>query len=108
MQPKPEANNPQRESALPSATLLGVRQWAFEQALKMKEGCEIAADVIYRAAEIEAYIAEGKNPRDDFMVCVDAAMAELDHAGIPEVSDSSKRKTLVVVRKWLKEYDALY
>lgn len=107
MKPKPETNNPQRESALPSATLLGVRQWAFEQALKMKEGTEIAADVIYRAAEIEAYLTEGKNPREDFMVCVDAAMSELDCAAIPEVSDSSKRKTLVVVRKWLKEYDAL-
>ena len=34
-------------------------------------------------------------------------MSEVDHASIPEVSEASKRKTMVVVRKWLKEYDAL-
>jgi hypothetical protein len=84
-----------------------LRKWCFEKAMVLKDSLDIVADLIYKAAEIEAYITEGKNPRGDFYSCVDAALNEVDHGSVPEVSDSSKRKTMVVVRKWLKEYDAI-
>ena len=75
--------------------------------MALKQDSDIVADIIYKASEIEEYITTGKNPREDFFSCVDAALAEVDHAGIQEVSESSKQKTMVIVRKWLKEYDAL-
>jgi hypothetical protein len=90
-----------------SASVVELRKWAFEKAMTLKQDLDIVTDLIYKAAEIEAYIAEGKNPRGDFYSCVDTAMSEVDHASIPEVSEASKRKTMEVVRKWLKEYDAL-
>jgi hypothetical protein len=105
-QPKPEAGLP-LGAAPCSASGRELRRWAFEKAMALKADLDIVADLIYKAAEIEAYITEGKNPRGDFYSCVDTAMSEVDHASIPEVAESSKRKTLVVVRKWLKEYDAL-
>lgn len=71
------------------------------------DSLDIVADTIYKAAEIEEYITSGKNPRGDFFLCVDTALSEVDHACILGVSDASKRKTMEVVRKWLKEYDAL-
>ena len=94
-------------AAICSASVVEVRKWAFEKAMALKQDLDIVTDIIYKAAEIEAYVTEGKNPRGDFFSCVDTAMSEVDHASIPEVSEASKRKTLVVVRKWLKEYDAL-
>ena len=90
-----------------SASGMELRRWAFEKAMALKADLDIVADLIYKAAEIEAYITDGKNPRGDFYSCVDAAMSEADYASIPEVSQASKRKTMVVVRKLLKEYDAL-
>ena len=90
-----------------SASGMELRRWAFEKAMALKDDLDIEAELIYKAAEIEAYVTDGKNPRGDFYSCVDTAMSEVDHASIPEVSEASKRKTLVVVRKWLKEYDAL-
>ena len=106
-----EADNGERQRALSPATCsasdVELRKWAFEKAMALKSDLDIVADLIYKAAEIEAYIKEGKNPRGDFYSCVDTAMSEVDHASIPEVSEASKRKTMVIVRKWLKEYDAL-
>lgn len=110
-QPEHQENNPERPPALAeahgSASGMELRRWCFDKAMALKDDLDIVADLIYKAAEIETYITEGKNPRGDFYSCVDTAMSEVDHASIPEVSESSKRKTLVVVRKWLKEYDAL-
>lgn len=85
-----------------------LRQWCFDRAIALKPASlDIVADTIYKAAEIEAYIRDGKNPRGDFFSCVDTALSEVDHENIPEVSEASKRKTMASVRKWLKEYDAL-
>lgn len=84
-----------------------LRKWCFEKAITLKDDLDIVADLIYRAAEIEAYIAEGKNPRGDFYSCVDTALAEVDYASIANVGDDKKRKVMEVVRKWLKEYNAL-
>jgi hypothetical protein len=84
-----------------------IRQWAFEKALALRTESDMACDVIYIAAEIEAYIVEGKNPRDEFITCVDAALAEVDHADIAHVGNDKKRKVMEFVRRWLKEYDAL-
>jgi hypothetical protein len=91
----------------PDQTEIEIRKWAFEKALTCKESLDIVQDCIYKAAEIEAYIVHGKNPRADFQSCVDTALSEVDHAGIPNVSEDKKRKVMEQVRKWLKEYDAL-
>ena len=106
MKEKPTIS-PAPTSANNSPSDAELRKWSFEKAMALKAELDIVADLIYKAAEIEAYIKEGKNPRGDFYSCVDAAMAEVDYASIPEVSEPSKRKTIAVVRKWLKEYDAL-
>ena len=87
--------------------IVEIRKWAFEKALLCKQDLDLVQDLIYKAAEIEAYITDGKNPRDDFQSSVDAALAEVDHAGIENVGDDEKKKVMAVVRKWLKEYDAL-
>ena len=92
---------------VPDAGLLAVRQWAFEKALACKTDMDIISDIIYKAAEIEAYVTKGKNPRGEFICCVDVALAEVDHAGIPNVGNDKKRLVMAEVRKWLKEYDIL-
>lgn len=84
-----------------------LRKWCFEKALPLKADLDIVADLIYKAAEIEAYVADGKNPRLDFQSSVDTALAEVEHASIAGVTEASKKKTLECLRKWLKEYDAL-
>lgn len=86
---------------------IAVRQWALEKALLCRADLDIVSDVIFKAAEIEAYILQGANPRADFQSSVDAAMAEVETADIAHVSDDKKRKVLALVRHWLKEYDAL-
>lgn len=93
--------------ATATAEEMELRKWAFDKAITLKKELDIEADLIYKAAEIEAYIKDGKNPRGDFYSCVETALAEVEHASISGVSESSKRKTLEVVKKWLKEYDAL-
>lgn len=90
-----------------SAASPEIRKWAFEKAMLCKTDMDIVTDIIYKAAEIEAYITEGKNPRSEFQSCVDTALAEVDHADIAHVGNDKKRKVMEVVRKWLKEYDAL-
>jgi hypothetical protein len=50
---------------------------------------------------------EGQNLRETFYCDVDAALCQIDNTSVPEVSESSKRKTMVVVRKYLQEYNAL-
>ena len=102
-----KAQTQQADPAPVSVSEVEIRKWAFEKAMARKADMDIVTDLIYKAAEIEAYITEGKNPRGDFFSCVDAALAEVDYASIPEVSEPSKRKTMAVVRHWLKEYDAL-
>ena len=87
--------------------LTAVRQWAFEKALAFKQDLDIVSDIIYKAAEIEAYVTEGKNPRGEFICCVDVALSEVDHADIPNVGNDQKRLVIEQVRKWLKEYHAL-
>ena len=84
-----------------------LRQWSFEKAMALRSDMDIVADIIYKAAEIEAYITNGKNPRAEFFSCVDTALAEVDAAEIPNVAEEKKRKVMAEVRKWLKEYDAL-
>ena len=84
-----------------------LRQWAFEKALALRISTDVAHDLIYIAAEIEAYIVEGKNPRANFIACVDVALAEVDHAAIAHVGEDKKRKVMECVRHWLKEYDIL-
>lgn len=84
-----------------------IRKWAFEKALACKHDLDIVADLIHKASEIEAYIRDGKNPRDDFQSGVDTALSEVDYASIPNVGDDKKRKVMEVLRKWLKGYDAL-
>jgi hypothetical protein len=89
-------------------TSVELRKWAFEKAIQFHPNdMDIIADIIYKAAEIEAYVTEGKNPRGDFYSCVDTALAEVDHAHVLNVSEDKKRKVMELVRKWLKEYDAL-
>ena len=89
------------------ALLLPGRKWAFEQAMQLRTETDIVADVIYKAAEIEAYILNGKNPRDEFQSCVDTAIKEVEHAEIAHVGDDKKKRVLDVVKHWLKEYDAI-
>ena len=84
-----------------------LRKWAFEKAMVCKADLDIVSDLIYKAAEIEAYVNDGKNPRGDFVSCVEVALSEVNHATIAGVSDSSKAKVLNSVAHWLKEYDAL-
>lgn len=90
-----------------AAERAATRRWCFEKAIQLKADLDIAADLIFKAAEIEAYIYKGKNPRLDFQSSVDAAIAEVKHAAIAGVSEASKRKVLEKVEHWLKEYDAL-
>ena len=110
-EPKSTVENSEGKSGCASAngsvSAPELRKWCFDRAMTLKADLDIVADLIYKAAEIEAYITDGKNPRGDFFSCADTAMSEVDHANIPGVSESSKRKTMVVVRKWLKEYGAL-
>lgn len=99
-----------RPDELPKATsesTTEVRKWAFEKALLCKNDTDIVEDVIFKAAEIEAYITKGKNPRDDFKVCVDVALSEVDVQAIPNVGEDLKRKVMEAVRKSLEDYDAL-
>lgn len=84
-----------------------IRKWAFEKALLCKDDADIVSDIIYKAAEIEAYIAEGKNLRSEFQSCVDTALAEVEIASIAHVGNDKKNKVMGLVRHWLKEYDAL-
>lgn len=83
-----------------------LRKWCFEQAMKLNQSPDHVYELIWKAVEIEGYILNGKNLRDELFCCVDTALSEVDCASIPEVSEASKRKTMVVVRKWLKEYHA--
>lgn len=75
--------------------------------MQLKSGSDIVALLIHEAAEIESYIMEGQNLRETFYCDVDAALCQIDNTSVPEVSESSKRKTMVVVRKYLQEYNAL-
>lgn len=96
-----------KTGTMPWESSPSIRQWAFEKALLCRVDTDIVADIIYKAAEIEAYIVDGKNPRDEFITCVDVALAEVDHADIAHVGNDKKRKVMESVRRWLKEYDAL-
>jgi hypothetical protein len=84
-----------------------LRKWCFEKAMQLKTSSAVVALLIHEAAEIESYIREGQNLRETFYCDVDAALCQIDNTSVPEVSESSKRKTMVVVRKYLQEYNAL-
>jgi hypothetical protein len=84
-----------------------LRKWCFEKAMQLKTSSDIVALLIHEAAEIESYITEGQNLRETFYCDVEAALSQVDDRAVPEVSESSKRKTMVVVRKYLQEYNAL-
>src|ERR1700690_3561041 len=73
---------PSLAPATGSASTPELRKWSFEKAMACKDQNDIVTDIIYKAAEIEAYIIEGKNARQEFMCCVDAALNEIDHAAV--------------------------
>lgn len=76
----------------------------LDLAVAVKSETAEAADVVYIAAQFEAYVRNGARVQEDFECSVRAALAEVDHAPIAGVSEASKAKVMEQVRQWLRAY----